>query len=419
MSDFKMNKGGFWKNVSSVFTGTAIAQLIPVIGSLIIARQYLPSEFGIFASWLGAAVVLAVVLTGRLETSFAVIEDGEPRRFAVISTLYTAILVAIFLSFLSVLWLVLGGPELFSLNIDVPLYLVLSLIPVSLLLSISEIWQSWASADGKYKQLSLLRITQAFSIVAFQIGAGEFNPTSSSLAISHGLGVFASLIVAWIIMPLGNFPDKLFKIVRDFWRAQYRFPKLSLPADLINAIAVQLPILVIATRFGADIAGTLALTLKVLGAPIGLLGRAVLDVFKRHAATGFRARGECRAEYIRTFKVLAPVSLVFSCIMFFISEYLFAIFYGEHWRLSGTIAVWMLPLFMMRFVASPLSYIVYIVGKQHIDLVWQVGLLLFTILSLNYFHTYSLSLQIYSIGYAALYMIYLMMSYRFSLGKSR
>ena len=32
----------------------------------------------------------------------------------------------------------------------------------------------------------------------------------------------------------------------------------------------------------------LPLTMRVLGAPVGLLGRAVLDVFKRHAATAFR-----------------------------------------------------------------------------------------------------------------------------------
>lgn len=220
-------------------------------------------------------------------------------------------------------------------------------------------------------------------------------------------------------MPLGHFPDKLFPVVLKFWRAKYRFPKLSLPADVINTVAGQLPILIIATRFGADVAGLLAMTVKVLGAPIGLLGRAVLDVFKRHASTAFRARGECRAEYLRTFKVLGLASIVFSCVMFFISESLFAFVFGENWRVSGTIAVWMLPLFAMRFMASPLSYMVYIVGKQHVDLIWQVVLLILTVFSLSLLHPYSLSLQIYSIGYGLLYVIYLFMSYHFSLGDSR
>lgn len=409
----------FWRSVGSVLTGTAVAQMIPVLGSLVIARQYLPSEFGTFAGWLGVVLVLAVMLTGRFETSLAVVEDGEPRRFAVISTLYTVILATLAVSLLLVLWLVMGAPALFSWGMEVQLNLVLSLIPVALLVAFSETWQSWAAAEGKFRYLSVIRITQAFSIVVLQIGFGELNPTAAFLAIAHGMGVLVSLIVAWRIMPLGHFPDKLFPVVLKFWRAKHRFPKLSLPADVINTVAGQLPILIIATRFGADVAGLLAMTVKVLGAPIGLLGRAVLDVFKRHASTAFRARGECRAEYLRTFKVLGLASIAFSCIMFFISESLFAFVFGENWRVSGTIAVWMLPLFAMRFMASPLSYMVYIVGKQHVDLIWQVILLMLTVFSLSLLHPYSLSLQIYSIGYGLLYVIYLFMSYHFSLGESR
>jgi len=419
MVALNLKGNSFWRSVGSVLTGTAVAQIIPVFGSLVIARQYLPSEFGTFAGWLGAVLVLAVMLTGRFETSLAVVEDGEPRRFAVISTLYTVILAALAVSLLLVLWLVMGGLTLFSWGMEFYLNLVLSLIPVALLVAFSETWQSWAAAEGKFRHLSVIRITQAFSIVVLQIAFGELNPTADFLAFAHGMGVLVSLFVAWRIMPLGHFPDKLFPVVREFWRAQHRFPKLSLPADVINSVAGQLPILIIATRFGADVAGLLAMTIKVLGAPIGLLGRAVLDVFKRHASAAFRTRGECRAEYIKTFKVLGLASIAFSCVMFFISESLFAFVFGENWRLSGTIAVWMLPLFAMRFVASPLSYMVYIVGKQHIDLIWQILLLMLTVFSLSLLHPYSLSLQIYSIGYGLLYVIYLFMSYNFSLGDSR
>jgi O-antigen/teichoic acid export membrane protein len=419
MAALNLIRGSFWRSVGWVLTGTAVAQIVPVLSSLVIARQYLPSEFGTFAGWLGVVSVLAVMLTGRFETSLAVMEDGEPRRFAVISTLYTVILATLAVSLLLLLWLVMGAPALFPWGMELQLNLVLFVIPVALLAAFSETWQSWAAAEGKFRYLSVIRITQAFSIVVLQIGFGELNPTADMLAIAHGMGVLVSLFVAWLIMPLGYFPDKLFPVVLEFWRAQHRFPKLSLPAGVINTVAAQLPILIVATRFGADVAGLLAMTVKVLGAPIGLLGRAVLDVFKRHASEAFRTRGECRAEYLRMFKVLGLASIAFSCVMFFISESLFALVFGENWRVSGTIAFWMLPLFAMRFMASPLSYMVYIVGKQHLDLIWQVVLLMLTIFSLSLFQPYSLSLQIYSIGYGLLYVIYLLMSYHFSLGDSR
>ena len=419
MADFKQSSGLFWKQVSSVLSGTAVAQFIPVVGSLIIARQYLPFEFGVFSSWLGAVLVLAVILTGRFETSLAILEDGEPRRLAVICTCYTTILAAFVAFIFPLCWVMIDASSLFSSTIDITFFLMLSAVPVAMLVALNEVWQSWVAAEGHYRFLTTIRIVQAFSIVGLQIIFGNFSPTSEALAAAHGIGVLISLIVALIILPLGPLPSNFFHVVREFWWAQQRFPKLSLPADVINTAAAQLPIVIVVTRFGADIAGLLAMTMKVLGAPTGLLGRAVLDVFKRHASAAYRVRGECQAEYVGTFRVLAAASTVFCLVMFFASEVLFAVVFGEIWRGSGIIAVWMLPLFALRFVASPLSYMVYIAGKQHIDLIWQVSLLFVTFASLFFVNPYGSALQTYSIGYSVLYVIYLYLSYRFSLGSTR
>ncbi|EJO93851.1 polysaccharide biosynthesis protein [Ectopseudomonas mendocina DLHK] len=73
-------------------------------------------------------------------------------------------------------------------------------------------------------------------------------------------------------------------------------------------------------------------------------------------------------------------------------------------------------MFALRFIASPLSYMVYIAGKQHLDLLWQVGLLVMTLVCLGVVQGHQSALIVYSFGYAALYLVYLAMSYRFSLG---
>lgn len=81
-----------------------------------------------------------------------------------------------------------------------------------------------------------------------------------------------------------------------------------------------------AHRYGAEVAGLLAMTLRILGAPLGLLGKSVLDVFKRHAASHYRQYGECSDMYIRTLKVLSVGSLIFVVAMLFLSESLFVVF---------------------------------------------------------------------------------------------
>lgn len=404
---------GFWRSVASVLTGSAVAQLIPIVGSVVIARLFLPKEFGIFSAWFGVVQILSVVLTGRFETALAVEVDGEPRRLGVLSTFATACLAS-----------AAAGVLLIAAVLILPQWvgrfswpLIAVSIPTAFALAAAQIWQSWAAAEGRYRELSLMRVVLAITVTVCQIVAGLIRPTATSLAAAFFLGSIVGLLYAGYSMPPGTFPKrKATSTVRGFWSHYRRYPTYSLPADTINSVAAQLPILLVAARFGTDVAGLLALSMKVLGSPIGLLGKSVLDVFKRHAAASFRARGECRREYLDTFKVLALASLVFCVVMVIASEPLFALVFGEKWRGAGTIAVWLLPLFAFRFIASPLSYMVYIADKQHIDLFWQIGLLVMTYLSLSVSTGYMLALQLYSAGYAFLYVIYLGMSYRFSLG---
>ena len=76
----------------------------------------------------------------------------------------------------------------------------------------------------------------------------------------------------------------------------------------------------------------------------------------------------------------------------------------------------LLPRFGLGFIASPLSYIVYVVGKQHLDLIWQLALLGVTLTTLLLIASFNTALLCYSVGYGLLYIIYLWMSYQFSCG---
>lgn len=399
-----------------MLTGTALAQIIPVAGSLVLARLFAPAEFGIFSAWLGIVFLLGVLLTGRFETALAVVPDGEPRRLAVLSTFVTVILAACAVAVLLAVTLLLRP----SITDRLPKEMVFLLIPAAVAIAFSQIFQSWAAAEGKYRQLTLMRIAQTASVTSGQILIGALHSSATALAVAQVAGVFLGLAISVYLMPPGKFPKMQARAaVLSLWRQYQRFPKLSLPADAINTAATQLPLLIVTARFGAEVAGLLAMTMRILGAPIGLLGKSILDVFKRHAATSYRERGECRDDYVRTFKVLLAASLAFCVFMGMFSEQFFALAFGEKWRGAGTIAIWLLPMFALSLIASPLSYMVYIAGKQHVDLVWQIALLAMTVATLSLVKSHNLALQAYSAGYSMLYVIYLAMSYRFSLGIRR
>ena len=66
----------FWRSVGVVLAGTVGAQSIPIIGSLVLARLYIPSQFGIFSAWLGLTALAAVMITGRFEMALPIEPDG-------------------------------------------------------------------------------------------------------------------------------------------------------------------------------------------------------------------------------------------------------------------------------------------------------------------------------------------------------
>ncbi len=161
-------------------------------------------------------------------------------------------------------------------------------------------------------------------------------------------------------------------------------------------------------------AGLFALTQRVLSAPVALLAASVLEVFKRQSVIDFQAQGNCRDTYRYTFKVLVMLGLGPSLVLLLFSPQLFAWVFGENWRPAGELAQILAPLYFLNFIASPLSYVFFVAGKQKIDLVWQVALFCMTLCAFGGPATLQQSVTWYATGYSLLYVVYLFMSWQYS-----
>lgn len=409
-------KNIFFHNTKQVLIGMVFSQSIPLLGSLLIARIYSPEGFGEFSTWLGLITTVAVLITGRLEMALVIEPDGDPRKFAIVATLATIFCMSLVV-FVVGLVLYMLAPATFYWS---PM-LVALILPSTVLMAVSQTWQSLAAAEGLYRELTVIRITQAFGVTCVQVLVGNVMPSATGLAIGHVIGWGIGVVVAQYMIPIsvGSFFPSLheFRVrLKDFWVRHRKFPMFALPADFINTAAGQLPLFFVATKFGAEASGLYALAVRILGGPISLLGTAVLDVFKRSAATSYRNYGNCSEDYLRTFKVLALLGGALGVCVFLFAEPIFYFAFGEAWRQSGLIAIWLMPMFALRFVASPLSYVFYIVGGQRVDLIWQCGLLGMTVMVFMTELNFESSLKFYATAYACMYLIYLFLSYRYSKG---
>jgi len=407
-------QGRFWTNVAGVLSGTAVAQAIPVVGALVLARLFLPEAFGIYSVWLGCVLILAVGLTLRLETALPIMDDGQDREEAAGLIFATILLAGVAALLISLLLLALGA---ISGTVAKP-YMLGLVVFAAMLTAATETWQGVASADGTYRILVKIRIGRSASILICQITASLVSRVPEALILGHLAGLGFAILMAHCFrpLPLPGIANLWSKLVL-FWRRYPRFPAFALPADLMSTVSLQLPLFILSARFGPHVAGMFALALRVLFTPMGLIGRSILDVFRRYAADAFRMQGECRSVYVSTFRVLSIFSAVLAAGIFILAEPAFVFVFGEVWRQAGTFAIWLAPFVALGFMASPLSYVFYIVGRQNVDLAWQIGRFAVVLAAMFIPHDVKGVILAYSIGYSLMYILYLYLSYTASKGR--
>lgn len=403
--------------VGRVLLGLATAQGIALLGSLLVARLYVPAEFGLYSTWQAAVMMVALAITGRYEAAIVVVAEGARRQQATQASLALAMGLGLLLALLGSLLL-----PFVALPQRIVAWHVFLAIAASILAACIQIFQSWAAAEGHYGELSRFRVAQAVGIVAAQVTAGLISPTAPGLMVGFILG--QGLGLAWSLrrhvrsgLRAGSHCMR-WQRMAAFYRRHYRFPVYSLPADLINLTAWQIPLFVISSRFGLEAAGLYAMAVRILGGPISLLSAAVLDVFKKTAASSYRDTGSCRADYFRALMILLPIGGMFWVVVQFFAEFFFGFAFGLGWVGAGTVAIWLAPMFALKFAGSPLGFVLYIAGRQQVDLLWQMSLLVVTAIALFGLPSFESAVRTFALGYAGLYVVYLMLSYRYSQNSS-
>lgn len=404
----------FFSRVRKVLVGTLGAQLVSLSVMLLLVRLYTPDELGLFNVWLSFATIMAVLVTARYELSLFSGEKNDDSR-AIVKLI---LLISIVLSVVSTLCLVLFGVFIEQIPSVVRSYSV-GLAFVVFGMGINKAALSVLALQQEFNKLGVARILLAIAIALAQVIAGYFALGVSGLIYGQVAGVLLATIFvclwferAW----LTSCWSVSFGTVRNTAHKYRKFPQLSLPADLINTIASQMPIILIAARFGAEPAGLFALTMKIMGAPVTLLATSVLDVFKEQAARDYRSTGNCTSVFLKTFVALALLAIPPFLLFWWLGEWIFTFFFGVEWNESGKYAVLLIPMFYMRFVISPLSYTIYIAQKQQMDLMWQAALLFITCGCFLLAGDVLEALWWYSLSYAIMYSIYFAVSYRCAQG---
>jgi O-antigen/teichoic acid export membrane protein len=403
----------FWKHAATVLTGTVAAQALPLLVAPLITRLCSPGDMGTFSIWLGVIAIASTVATLRLQAAMILDHEKSAQQTCFSVVAYFSTLLAIVITLGAVLARASGVPEAQNMS----WFGLLTIGVGTWLTAYSYMATAYATSYRAFGKAALVKVFGAGAIALGQVGLLLIGVGGTALLAGQIIGLGVGMIAAIILLspPRPSIGIKPTIAQRKYLEKHQSFWQYALPAGLLNIAAGKFPLFFIGGKYGLFAAGLFALTERVLTAPVSLLAASVLEVFKRQAVHEFQTRGNCRQTYRSTFKALVLLGCGPALFIFVFAPDFCAWIFGEPWRGAGDFARILAPLYFLNFVASPLSYVFFVAGKQKVELIWQVALFITTITVFLAPVPLTQVLWHYTIGYSLLYLVYLYLSHRFAL----
>lgn len=282
----------------------------------------------------------------------------------------------------------------------------------------------WLNRQKQYRKLAINRVSVALiaSAASLVFGFAGFGYAGLILALIIGQFSALSMLLVWAWNDVWIGLRRMKRADLTQVAISYRkFPLFSLPTDTVNALSQQIPIIMLCRFFGPNVVGHFSFSQKILGMPLSLMSQSISDVFKQRASADYSKLGNCKDIFNKTSKMLSALSIVPLIIIFLFAPIIFRIVFGEAWEQTGHYTRYLAPLYIFRFIVSPLSYVFYIANRQNADLFGQIWLLFVSIGSMIfgiYMKKPDAAIITFSCGYILVYCFYFWGARNLSNGKT-
>ncbi|MGD9511195.1 MAG: lipopolysaccharide biosynthesis protein [Geminicoccaceae bacterium] len=350
--------------------GSVVAQAIIVAGSPILTRLYSPEDFGVFAVLTAWISIVGPVACLGLETPILVEQDDRRACSLTLAALISALGTTALLVAVVALLARSGWPSAVWGRADALVWL----IPFGVLLySLAQPLANLALRGGAVIANSLTQVLQAICQLAAQVALGI---SGTGLAIGYVVGLTPRLLwLGRVVQPaLRRHLQELDpQELTAAFRREWRYPLIAVPSTLLRLGSQFLPVVIVTLLYGPGIGGLFGLAQRVVTMPVRMIGLATSQAFLAEARTLDRAglRRLLAATVLRFF----VIGLAWGMPLALVAPYLFAFVFGSEWRMAGEITRVLIPIHIARFVLTPISQALNIVGRQELDLALALPLI--------------------------------------------
>jgi O-antigen/teichoic acid export membrane protein len=360
-------------------TGTAIAQAIPIGISPILTRIYTPDNFGVFAIFFSITTIFGTIASARYELAVMLPEREEDA----INIFALGFIINCTLTLLLTLLVIIFNSNFVELLGNEKIGIWLYFIPISVFFTgFFNLLSFFNNRNKYYKDIASATVVKSIILAFVQLTFSIFKKGAGGLILGQIVSnMFANIRLLKNVFRNKQIVSHISIVNMKIMAIRYKkFPKYSLWGALSNSLSQNLSNILISSFFSLTTLGFYSLISRVLGIPSSLIGNSVGQVFFQEATIEKQKTGLATKTFNKTIKKLITLGLPFFLILYFIIEEVFAFVFGAEWRIAGVYASIIIPLFFFRFVVVTVSNLNNIFELQKLALIWQIILLILSIL---------------------------------------
>jgi len=352
------------KNISKLVAGTSVAQLISFLAAPVITRLFSPSDFGSVTFLISIAGGIGMVATLRYE--MAVILPADHRDSANLG--FLSLITAFVIALASTAILFLADRLFFNGVIMNPAYgHWIYLLPLLIfLMAASSVFQQWYNHMKEYKTLAYSKIITSAgnNFTTLLMGFAGYG------VLGLWLGNFAGALVVILFFSF-LFYSRYRGSLRYFSLAsqkalavKYKYlPMANTPQVIVEMVQSYGIIYLLKILFTSSVVGFFSLSLRLLQAPMWLVGISIGQVFYKEASERYKSDGNLIQPVMKTIKTAALIALPVSVILLTLGPWLIALVFGKAWTEAGLYARILAPWMFFDFVRSTISQTPLIIRK--------------------------------------------------------
>ena len=380
-------KSELLKNTSILVSGTALAQLIPILIQPVLRRFYSPDIFGAYAVYLSLVGILVTISSMKYE--LAIVLPSKDKHAA--NIVFLAIIINTLFNVLLFCLISIWRTDILQfLNLSDKFAYYLYLVPLGIFFySFYQSINYWLIREKGFFLISVNKFVrrgfEGCAQVLFKLAKN-----SHGLIMGDIIGHIANIISGISQVKRKGLSLGLLKLDEMKYVAHKysEFPKFNLVPGFMSGFSFLLPVILVNKFFSSEIAGFFDLSKLILSIPLTLIAASISNVLLQRLSEKFKNKVSFKNDLYLILAIVSSIVTVEIIVISFFGVGLFKLFFGEIWGFSGSISQIMVWSYALNFLAASFMSIFISMNKIKLLSIWQVFYFI-CILSLSLFRNYA------------------------------